>query len=58
MTQDVIMGKSPITVRVRDDLLERLRKATDKEKNFYAPTQTQVFERGLELALNELEKKK
>jgi uncharacterized protein YfbU (UPF0304 family) len=45
-------------IRVDSVLLERARKLSDKDRNPYAPTLIQIVERGLELALRELEKKK
>lgn len=52
------MSKMPMTFRIEAKLLARLEKACDKAKNPYAPTQTQVVERGIELALRELERRK
>jgi predicted transcriptional regulator len=47
-----------ITVRLDEELLARLDKVTDAGRNPYAPSKRQVIERGLELALRELEKRK
>jgi predicted transcriptional regulator len=46
------------SIRIRDELAEKLERATDRSRNPYAPTKTAVFERGLELALKELERRK
>ena len=46
-----------LTVRIPPELEARLAKATDRKKNPYAPSITQVVVRGLELALKELERK-
>ena len=48
------MKKIAVSFKLPDDLLERLRAAAD---GHYAPTMTAIVERGLELALRELEKK-
>jgi hypothetical protein len=52
------MAKSPFALRIDEELLERLRKATLSSGDRYAPTMTQVVERGIELALKELERRK
>lgn len=52
------MTKSPVTFRIEDGLLERLKKATSDNNDPYAPTQVQIVERGIELALKEIEAKK
>jgi hypothetical protein len=52
------MNKVQIGFRLDAELVDRARLATDKDKNPYAPTLTQIVERGLELALRELDKKK
>jgi hypothetical protein len=52
------MTKTPVTFRIEDKLLERLKKASSDSKNPYAPTQVQIVERGIELALKEIEGKK
>ncbi len=52
------MKEKVITARISNELLARLKKASDKRKNPYAPTITQIIERGLDLALSELETKK
>ena len=46
-----------VAARIEGDLRGRLRKATDRAKNRYAPTRSQIVIRGIELALAELEKK-
>jgi hypothetical protein len=50
------MKKIIQTIRVDADLLERARKAANKDRNPYAPSLIQIIERGMELALRELEK--
>jgi hypothetical protein len=52
------MKKTQIAIRLDSSLLARARRVSDKENNPYAPTLIQVIERGLELALREIEKKK
>lgn len=51
---------STITIagRVSPDLAERAKKAADRKVNPYAPTLSQIVARGLELALQELDKKR
>jgi predicted DNA binding CopG/RHH family protein len=51
------VGKKPVTVRLPEDLIEAIGKATDKSRDPYAPSVTQVIERGVRLALKELERK-
>lgn len=46
-----------ITVRLEKGRAAKLRVASDKGKNPYAPSVTQIVERGIDLALNELERK-
>lgn len=53
---DMTARRKPITVRLPPDLIERLREATDREKNPLAPQQTQLIELGIRLALDEIEK--
>lgn len=50
--------KQQVNARLPDELYARLEKATDKSKNPYAPSKTSIIERGVELALKELEKRK
>ena len=47
------MAKTSFTVRLDDDLLDRLRKATVQSGNPYTSNMTQVVARGVELALRE-----
>lgn len=49
--------KDQITVRINNSLLERIEQATDRGKNPFAPTKSQLVVRGLDLALKEYEKK-
>jgi predicted DNA binding CopG/RHH family protein len=51
------VGKKPVSIRLPDDLIEAIAKATDKRRDPYAPSITQVIERGVRLALKELERK-
>lgn len=51
------MTKEQLSLRISETLLARLRTAADKARNPYAPSLTQVVERGIELALKELERK-
>lgn len=46
-----------ITVALLPDVIERLRAATTNSDNTYAPTQTQLVTRGIELALKELKER-
>jgi hypothetical protein len=51
--------KQQMNFKIDPRLVERLREATEKDgENPYAPTMTQIVERGLELALEERNKKK
>jgi uncharacterized protein YfbU (UPF0304 family) len=52
------MKKTQIAIRVDTALLKRARSLSDKNGNPYAPSLIQIIERGLELALRELERKK
>ncbi len=45
-------------VNLPDDLEKELQRATDKTKDAYAPTKTQLAIKGLRLALKDLEKRK
>jgi hypothetical protein len=47
--------KETISIRLNSQLLERLRKASGRP---LAPTMTKIIERGIELALRELERRK
>lgn len=47
-----------ITIRLTEESYGRLRRAADRTKDPYAPAITAIAERGIELALRELEKKK
>jgi hypothetical protein len=51
------MTREQIGLRLPAELLERLRTAADASKNPYAPSMTQIVERGIILALRELERK-
>lgn len=51
------MTREQLSLRLPDDLLARLRAAADRDKNPYAPSITQIVERGIELSLRELERK-
>ncbi len=50
-------NKGPVGFRLDAALIKRLRLATIDSKNPYSPNMTKVVERGIELALRELEKK-
>lgn len=52
------MKTRQIGIRLSNELADRLDKATDRIRDPYAPTTTQLIERGLELALKELERRK
>ena len=47
-----------IGIRISEELKKRLDRATSRERDPYAPTLTQVVERGLELALKEFEERR
>jgi predicted DNA-binding protein len=47
--------KKPISFRLDEALVERLRAASE---GLYAPSMAEIVERGIELALRELERKK
>lgn len=49
--------KVPLSLRIDRELLDKLERAVDRSKNPYAPSKTQIIERGIELALRELEKR-
>jgi hypothetical protein len=48
----------PIGLKLDAKLLAKLRAKTIESKEPYAPTMTQAIERGIELALVEIEKKR
>jgi hypothetical protein len=48
------MAKVPVSFKLHQELLAKLRSACE---GLYAPTMTAIVERGIELALRELEKK-
>jgi len=50
--------KIPFTLRLDSSVMERLTSAADRLKNPYAPNKTQIVERGIELALQEIANKK
>jgi hypothetical protein len=52
------MRERSITVRISPDLDRRISKVLDPTRDPYAPTLTRLVERGLELVLAELEKRK
>lgn len=52
------MKSNQIGIRVSDDHRSRIDRVTDRDRNPYAPTITQLIERGIELALKELEPQK
>lgn len=51
--KDVTVG-----ARLTKFLARRLEEAADRERDPYAPTQSQIITRGIELALQELERKR
>ena len=52
------MSREMITFRLESELKARLDRVTDRDRDDYAPTKTQVLQHGLELALRELEAKR
>lgn len=50
-------AKVPVSLRIDRNLMDRLDRAVNRSRNPYAPTKTQIVERGIELALRELEKR-
>lgn len=48
------MKSETVTIRLSPELLARLRAASDKGRDPYAPSMTAILERGAELALREL----
>jgi Arc/MetJ-type ribon-helix-helix transcriptional regulator len=51
-------SKKSVTVRLPDELIKELQRATDTGRDPYAPSITKVVERGVRLALLELERKR
>ena len=51
------MEKIVICSRVKPELKARLDMVSDKARNPFAPSRAQIIERGIELALNEYERK-
>ena len=51
MTQQV----EQLGLKIDTKLLAKLRAVTDRSRNLYAPTQRQIVERGINLAIKELE---
>ncbi len=54
----IFMPRKMVTFRIDSELKSRLDRISAQKRDVYAPTKTQIFERGLELALRELEAKK
>ncbi len=52
------MKENQLTLRLDDELFEKLQRAADKKRNPFAPTMTAIAEHGIKLALKELEKQK
>ncbi len=52
------MQAPPTTVRLPMPLHQKLLVATDRDRNPYAPTVSKIVQRGVELALKEMEKRK
>lgn len=52
------MKKPMLSVRLPAGHLARLRAATDSTKNPYVTTVTKIVERGIDLALKEIDRKK
>ena len=52
------MAKELLSVRIETSLKGRLDKASNQNHNPYAPTKAKIVERGIELALRELDAKK
>lgn len=57
MSCSMMVKVKSITVRLDDELLKRVQHATDRRRDPYAPNLTQLVERGLELALQEMAKR-
>lgn len=52
------MAKPLLSVRIDPSLKSRLDKASDQDRDPFAPTRAKIVERGIELALKELDAKK
>ena len=52
---EAIMDTKQLNARLSDEMWKRLQKAADKKTNPYAPSMTQIVQRGIDLALQELE---
>jgi predicted DNA-binding protein len=52
------MKKELLSVRLPADLKARLDRASDQTRDPYAPARARIIERGIELALREIEIKK
>lgn len=50
--------KIAVTFRIGPEMKARIDKACDRDRNPYAPSKTRLLERGIELALKEIERKK
>lgn len=48
--------RQQIGIKMNPRLIRRLRRASDKSKNPLAPSQTQIIEHGVDLALKKIEK--
>lgn len=48
--------KIAVTFRIDPAMKARLDKACDRDRNPYAPSKTRLLERGIELALREMER--
>lgn len=48
--------KIAVTFRISKELKRRLDRACDRDHNPYAPSKTRLIERGIELALREVER--
>jgi predicted transcriptional regulator len=54
----ILMPKKMVTFRLDSELKSRLDRITAQKRDVYAPTKTQIIERGIDLALRELEAKR
>lgn len=52
------MAKELLSVRIESSLKGRLDKASDQDRDPYAPAKAKIVERGIDLALKELDAKK
>lgn len=52
------MKTEAITARIPPDLKKRVETAANAKDDVYSPSMSKIVERGLELALKELEKRK